>query len=226
MPTAIIFDLQDTLTDESSNDRSAIGALRQIVAQAGVRVPEVALQQAEDFAVRSFAPDLHEAMIFSLVGRRPEIALRCISTLRKTHQRSIKLRDGAVETLRACRELGWRIALAKTPDEAEAVTLSKAGVLELIDVKGPPPTARVTLPDARVLEHLAAKVGVKEPSECVVMGNRIDRVIRPGNLLHMLTVQVHVGFHANRQLPRDLKDVPTYEAEDLHQVLNVLPGIE
>src|SRR5690606_28629835 len=99
-------------------------------------------------------------MIFSLVGRRPEIALRCMSTLRKTHQRNIKLRDGAVETLRACRELGWRIALARTPDEAEAVVLSKAGVLGLIDVKGPPPTARVSLPDVRVLEHLASKLGV------------------------------------------------------------------
>lgn len=220
----IVIDFPDVLTDETLNDRNAIATLRQIVAQSGVRVTEQALQQAEAFAIESFAPNFVEAMIFKLVERDATQALRCSSAFRKQYKPEIKIRPEAREFLMACRNRQWRVALATTPTEAEAMAMQRAGIWNLIDIKGPPPGTRIKLPDVRILEHLSGKMGSR-PGNCVMLGNRIDINIRPANLVHMNTIMLLTGKHGTRQLPRDLKDVPTYVSRDLNALMELLPNL-
>jgi FMN phosphatase YigB (HAD superfamily) len=221
---AIIIDLYDTLTDESDNERNAIALLRQIVATAGVRVTEQGLKEAEAHSIESFAPDPFEAMIFRLVNRDTTMALRCISAFRKNFPRAVKIRPEAKSIVEACKQRGWKTALAQAPNKDEADALQKAGVLPLIDIKGPPPALKLALPDMRVLEFLLGQLGVM-PGDCVMLGNRIDNDIRPAKNLRMTAVQVQVGSHGKRQLPRDLKDVPDYEAPDIKALLHVIPTV-
>lgn len=224
MASAIIIDLYDTLTDESDNERNAVALLRQIVATAGVRVTEQALKEAEAHAIESFAPDQFEAMIFRLVNRDTTMALRCISAFRKNFQRAVKIRPEAKSIVESCKQRGWKTALAQSPSKDELEAFQKAGVMQFIDIKGPPPALKLALPDMRVLEFLLGQLAVM-PGDCVLLGNRIDNDIRPAKNMRMTAIQVQIGIHGKRQLPRDLKDVPDYEAPDIKALLHVLPTV-
>lgn len=224
MAEAIIIDLYDTLTDEADNDRNALALVRQVVATAGQRVTEQAFAQAEEFAIQSFAPNMFDAMIFKLVNRDTTLALRCISAFKKNNPRSVKIRPEAKEIVNICKERKWKIALAHAPDKDETEAFRKAGLLDMFDVKGPPAALKIGLPDIRVLELLLGQLAVR-PGDCVMLGNRIDNDIRPANMLRMTTVQLQVGIHGKRQFPRDLKDVPAYEAPTLAALMNVLPTV-
>lgn len=224
MAEAIIIDLYDTITDESENDKNGVALLRQVVATAGQRVTEQGLQQAQEFAIQSFAPNMFEAMIYHLVNRDATMALRCISAFKKNFPRKVNIRPKAKDIMTICKERGWKTALAHAPDKDESDALQKAGILAMFDVKGPPVALKISLPDIRVLEFLLGQLAVR-PGDCVMLGNRIDNDIRPANMLRMTTVQLQTGLHGKKQLPRDLKDVPAYEAPTMEALLNVLPTV-
>lgn len=224
MPNAIIIDLPDVLTDEEDNDRNAIALVRQIVATAGVRVSEQALAQADTFSIESFAPHQFEAMIFRLVNRDTSLALRCISAFKKNFTPAIKLRKEAGDILKLCKDRGWKIAVAGHLTEAHLTTLETARLLPMIDVKGLPRQMKINLPDPRVIEFLVGLLGTST-GECLMLGTRIDNNVRPANILHMQAIQLLMGRHGRNQLPRDLKDVPDYEAPDVAALLNVLPTV-
>ncbi|MBE7491200.1 MAG: HAD family hydrolase [Planctomycetes bacterium] len=225
MPRAIIVDSYEILTDEAAHEREAISSIRQFVAQAGVRVPEAAVQQAEQSAVDSFAPNFFEAVIFRLCNRDVATALKVSGQFRKLPVPPPKLRPEGLEILKTCRQLGWKIALAAAPHEEMAKAMQKSGHWGLIDVKGPPAAMKIALPDPRVIEFLVGALGVM-PAECLVLGTRMDNDIRPANLLHMTAVQLKQGRYGTRQQPRDLKDVPDYQADDVKALLALLPTIQ
>lgn len=224
MPQAIIIDAPDVLTDETANDKEALALIRQIVATAGVRVSEQALQQAEVFSVESFAPNQYEAMIFKLVNRDATLALRCISAFKKNFAPKPNLRKEAKPLLEACKARGWKTALAGAPSQDISAAMQKAGLWSLLDVKGPPAAMKIELPDVRLLEFLVGLLGMT-PADCALLGTRIDNDIRPAKTLRMSAIHLRAGRHGQRQLPRDLKDVPDYEAPDVAALLNLIPMV-
>ncbi len=225
MAKAIIIDCYEVLTDEAGIEREAISHIRQLVAQSGIRVAESAVQQAEQSAVDSFAPNFLEAVIFRLCNRDTAAALKVSGQLRKTYNPPPKLRPEGLPVIKACHELGWRVALAEPPHEEIVKGLQKAGVLDLIAIKGPPAAMRITLPDPRVLEFLLGSLGAT-PRECLMMGTRIDNNVRPANLVHMTAIHLKQGRYGQKQNPRDLKDVPDYQAADIKALLALLPTIQ
>lgn len=224
MASAIIIDMPDVLTDEADNDRNAIALIRQIVATAGVRVTEQALQQAEAFSIDSYAPNPFHSMIFKLVSRDTTLALRCISAFNKNFSPVTKFRPQAAEILNVCKQRGWRVALANHLTEEEAAALDKAKLTPFIAVKGLPKQMKIDLPDARVIEFLLGSLGVG-PGDCLMLGTRIDNNIRPANIMRIQAIQLQQGRHGKHQFARDLKDVPDYEAPDVAALLHVLPTV-
>jgi FMN phosphatase YigB (HAD superfamily) len=224
LASAIIIDVPDVLTDESKNESDAVALIRQIVATAGQRVSEQALAEAEKFAVESFAPNPFEAMIFKLVNRDTTLALRCVSGFKKNFKPATVIRREAVEILQLCRSRGWKVATAQRLDEEQVAAFQKAGLAQFINVNGPPAGVKLALPDPRVFEFLVGRLGVST-GDCIVLGTRIDNVIRPANTLRMTSIHLHEGRHGRTQLPRDLKDVADYEAPDVQGLLNVLPTV-
>lgn len=224
MAQAIIIDLYDTLTDESSNEREALSLVRQIVATAGNRVTEEAFNAAQQFAIDSFAPNHWEAMIFKLVNRDTSLGLRCSGAFKRNFKRKVKIRPEAEAIVAACKQHGWKLALAHSPNKEEADALNEKGLLDQFDVKGPPAAMKIQLPDMRVLEFLLGSLGLP-PSECIMLGNRVDNDIRPANNLRMTTIQLQVGVHGKKQFARDLKDVPDYEAPSLEALMHVIPSV-
>lgn len=225
MPRAVIIDAYEVLTDEAAIEREAIGTIRQFVAQAGVRVPETAVQQAEQAAVDGFAPHFLEAVIYRLCNRDSSVALKVTGQMKKMPHPAPKIRTDGLEVIKVCKSLGWKIALSTTPHEELAKALQKAGMWALIDVKGPPAGMKIELPDPRVIEFLLGALGTT-PAETIVLGTRIDNNIRPANMLRMTAVQLKQGRYGQKQHPRDLKDVPDYEAADIKALLALLPTIQ
>lgn len=224
MASAIIIDIYDVLTDESRNDQEGAALVRQIVATAGQRVTEQALAEAERFPIETFAPNQFEAMIFKLVNRDTTMALRCISGFKKNFKPQVNLRKEAGEILNACKQRGWKIATAQRLTEDQKSAFQKARLLQMIDVQGPPPAMKIELPDPRVIEFLVGTLGTS-PGDCIMLGTRIDNNIRPANTIRMTSVHVQEGRYGKNQLPRDLKDVPDYEAPNIAGLLNVIPTV-
>lgn len=198
--------------------------IRKVIAQADIRVSDQALRSAETFAVESFSPDAYGAMIFKLVNRDTTLALRCGSAFKKEFKPATTVRRDAVQLLEFCRQRGWRIAFANALTDEENMVLDRAGVLSLVDFKGPPAGSRVSLPDTRVLGFIFGNLGITSP-DCIFVGTRLDNNIRPGNNLRMTTVHLQVGMHGMKQLPRDLRDVADWEAPDTQALFDVLNRI-
>ena len=216
--------MPDVLTDETDNDREAASLVRQIVATAGVRVTEQAFSQADEFAIQSFAPHQYEAMIFRLVNRDTTLALRCISAFKKNFKPKVNLRKEAGDILKACKQRGWKIAIAGHVSEDQLTALERAKLFQMIDVKGLPRQMKIDLPDPRVVEFLVGLLGTST-GECLMLGTRVDNNVRPANILRMQAIHLQIGRHGKFQLPRDLQDVPDYEAPDISALLNVIPTV-
>lgn len=225
MARAVIIDPYEVLTDESGNERDALAAIRPLVAAAGIRVTEQHLAQAEQGATDSFAPNFVNAVIFRLVNRDSSLALKVASQLNKSFNPIPKLRPEAADIVKACKNLGWRIALTKAPHEEIAKSLQRAGAWQLIDVKGPPPAMKISLPDQRVLEFLLGALKAT-PAECVMLGTRVDRNIRPAKLMRMTAIHLKQGRYGTKQQPRDLSDVADYEAANAAALIQILPNVQ
>jgi putative hydrolase of the HAD superfamily len=224
VPKAIIIDAPDVLTDEQENDRAAVAAIRKVVAEAGVRVSEQALKEADTFSIESFAPSRYQAMIFKLVGRDAVLGLRCVNAFRREFKPQVRVRQEARELLRLCHSQRWKVALADTPTQEEASVLQQLGLRKAFHLLGPPAKLRIALPDVRVLEFLTGALSV-DPRQCVMLGSRIDNNVRPANTLRMTPVLLRMGVHGTRQLPRDLRDVPDFEATSVQDLMQILPTI-
>jgi putative hydrolase of the HAD superfamily len=224
LATAIIVDMPDVLTDESENDKNAVAFIRQIVATAGVRVSEQGLTGADAFSIDSYAPHQFHSMIFKLVNRDTTLALRCISAFNKNFTPVTKIRPEAADILNICKQRGWRVAIPNHLSDEQLGALEKAKLLPLIAIRGLPRQMKIDLPDARVLEFLLGSLGIG-PGDCLMLGTRIDNNVRPANIMRIQAIQLRLGRHGKHQLPRDLKDVPDYEAPDVAALLNVLPTV-
>lgn len=225
MARAIIIDPYEVLTDEAANEKEAIAVMRPLVAQAGVRVPESAIQDAEKIAVESFAPHFIDAVIFRLVNRDPALALKVGGQFQKSFNPAPKVRPEAGQIIRACKQAGLKVALAAPPRDEVINALQRDASWQLIDVKGPPPAMKIRLPDSRVLEFLVGALQV-DPRDCLMLGTRLDRDVRPANILRMRAIHLRQGRYGQWQQPRDLKDVPDYTVNDARALLELIPRIQ
>jgi FMN phosphatase YigB (HAD superfamily) len=76
-------------------------------------------------------------------------------------------------------------------------------------------------PDPEYYRRLAAAAGV-EPSECVMVGDRIDKDIAPSKAVGMKTVRLRVGLHRNQPVrsPEERADIEISTLDNLAEALN------
>ncbi|MFH1403354.1 MAG: TIGR02253 family HAD-type hydrolase [Candidatus Altiarchaeota archaeon] len=73
-------------------------------------------------------------------------------------------------------------------------------------------------PDPTSLIEAAEKVGV-DPSECMIVGDRLDRDILAGNRAGFTTVQLVKG---HQSVPRDTQEEPDYMITELSGILEII----
>ena len=213
---AIIFDLDDTLHDDTATyHRAAERVARDVASERGIAPEDLRaayITQAERFWSR-----LDSAVLGTpLVGLRaemwaaalaacgiddPALAQRCGIAYNDYRRGLLELWPGARELLASLRADGYKLALITNGfSETHREKLTILGLDDAFDEVFIADEVGMVKPDARLFLLAAERLGVV-PAACAMVGDRFDRDVRGGASVGMFTVWMNVRDEA---LPEDL----------------------
>ncbi len=131
-----------------------------------------------------------------------------------------ELREGIPELLRELHERGIALGLAANQPLATIPTLDELGIGQYFQHRGVSGTHGFRKPDVRLFLAACADLDV-EPSECVMVGDRIDNDVVPANALGMRSVLLRTGRHREQQV-RSWDEVPYAEVHDVESLRQTL----
>jgi len=207
---AVLLDAGGVLLDESAMEQRVAELIVQTLNQ--VR-PDYSLDQYwKDIqeAVDRFAPKAYAYVIWKYCDGDKSLFDKLH---RDFHRRD---NEAAIPMLpmpgieKELHELGKRYALVAAGQYGARLykVLDQIGVSGLFANRLSQDDFSITKPDPRYLIMLAEQAGFK-PSECIMVGDRIDNDVIPAKQAGMGTVLVRTGIHRNQRsrLPHELPDI-------------------
>ena len=194
---AVLFDIGGVVDLEFAWEMAVDGAIAAACGMEGIRVDPAGLEEASDKAVEAFAPDTYAHMIESLCGGEPVSIARVTQRVRAMTGAldAFQLRPGMAELLPKLRKLG----------------------LVLVTVN-----AKADRPEIAGLFENSTDV---PPSECLFVGDRLDKDIAPARARGMATIQFRSG-RWRKQRPRNDAEMPDTVVTDVREleasILNLL----
>jgi len=223
---AVLFDVGGPLNTEIEHERLIDEDIMSLLTEAGIPVTPRQYAAAVDFAVHSYAPDAHPAIIWHATGGDAELSTRLFAEFRaRAYARpiSFQLREGiagVIEWLHGC---GLRLGLAANQPHATLEILDRHSIGRYFHHREVSGTHGYRKPDLRLFLRCCEDLGVS-PEECTMVGDRIDNDIAPARLLGMRAVLFRTGRHASQQ-PRSHEEAPDVEvrtAAELRAALEAL----
>jgi putative hydrolase of the HAD superfamily len=205
---AVLFDVGGPLDLEFAWEIAVDGAIASACGLEGIRVDQALIEEASQAAVAAFAVDAYAHMIETLCGGDP----RAIDRVRQRMRAMVgdldvfQLRPGIDGLLRRLRERGLKLGIVANQPEAARERLARAGIGDLFDHVGLSGVTGFRKPDPRAFLATAEALGVS-PSDCIMVGDRIDNDIAPAKALGMAAIQFRSGRH-RRQRPRSPAEEP------------------
>ncbi len=210
--SAVLFDIGGPIDLERAGEAQADAAIRAVVAErTGSTVSDAAYDAACGQAVRNFAPNAYQAILWTLLGQGAAEAWPAVTGL--LSRPLLELRPGIAGLLADLAGRGIPLGLAANQPASVLKLLADAGIAGYftgLDVSG---TTGLRKPDPRVFLQAAASLGVA-PEDCIMVGDRIDNDIAPARTLGLATVLLRGGRHADQQ-PRSWLEVPDAEVRDV-----------
>jgi len=187
---AVLFDIGGAVDLEFAWEMAIDGAIAAACGMEGIRVDPASIEEASDRAVETFAPDTYAHMIESLCGGEPVSIARVTQRVRAMTGAldAFQLRPGVAELLPKLRKLG--LVLVAVNQKAE-----RPEIAGLFDRSTDAP-----------------------PSECLFVGDRLDKDIAPAKARGMAAIQFRSG--------RWRKQRPRSEAETPDSVVTDVPELE
>jgi putative hydrolase of the HAD superfamily len=222
---AVLFDVGGPLDTEIEHERLIDADMRAALEANGVTVDDASFQEAERWAVDSFASNAYQAMIWRLSASDSELAPRVYEAFRqRTRGRDVfELRQGMAGLLERLHARGLRLGLAANQPIAVIERLDRWGVGRFFHHREVSETHGYLKPDVRLFLRACEDLGV-QPSECIMVGDRIDNDIMPARLLGMRAVLLRTGRHINQQ-PRTWNELPHAEVRDVAELEAALQRI-
>ena len=189
---AVLFDVGGPIDMEFAREIAMDGAIASACGLEGIRIDEAAIEVASQRAVEAFASDAYGHMIETLCGDP-----RTVERVRQRVQAMVgkldvfQLRPEIDGLLRKLRQLGLTLGAA----DSERERLDRAGIGDLF-VYGDPGLL---------------------PTECIMVGDRLDNDIAPAKALGMATIRFRTGRH-RRQTPRSPAEAPDIEVTDVAEL--------
>jgi putative hydrolase of the HAD superfamily len=205
---AVLFDVGGPLDLEFAWEIAVDGAIASACGLEGIRVEQAIIEEASEAAVAAFASDAYAHMIETLCGGDPR-------TVERVHQRMramvgnldvFQLRPDIDGLLRRLRERGLKLGIVANQLEAARERLARAGIGDLFDHLGLSGDTGFRKPDPRAFTAAIEALRVS-PSDCIMVGDRIDNDIAPAKALGIAAVQFRSGRH-RRQRPRSPAEEP------------------
>ena len=187
---AVLFDIGGVVDLEFAWEMAVDGAIAAACGMEGIRVDPAGIEEASDKAVEAFAPDTYAHMIESLCGGEPVSIARVTQRVRAMTGAldAFQLRPGMAELLPKLRKLGLVLVAVNAKTERPEI----AGLFD----------GSTDVPS----------------SECLFVGDRLDKDIAPAKARGMATIQFRSG--------RWRKQRPRADAETPDAVVTDVPELE
>jgi beta-phosphoglucomutase-like phosphatase (HAD superfamily) len=189
---AVIFDIGGAVDLEFAWEMALDGAIASACGMEGIRVESAMVEQASEQAVAAFAPDVALHMIETLCGGEPTTVAR---VARRVEAMTGQL--DAFQTRPGIEDLLKRLSthsLVLVAREPRWERLERAGLAALFVADSDVP-----------------------PSECILVGDRIDADIGPAKAAGMATIQFRSG-RWRRQRPRSEVETPDAVVTDVAEL--------
>lgn len=219
MPVAaILFDVGGPLDTEESHENAVDRLLPEAARHAGYEFTPGDYIAACAHAIEIYAPDLHESVVWQLCNGDRFAAHRAwaLFTEAMSKYAFADPRPGMAALLGSLRATGLR--LGAVPDQPGPLTgkLERLGMSGLFDCDLGTTALGARKPDTRLLLAVSGRLGVA-PTDCVMVGDRVDADIVPARHLGMRTIRFRCGRHA-MQDPRGWSELPDVEVATVDEL--------
>jgi putative hydrolase of the HAD superfamily len=222
---AVLFDVGGPLNTEVAHERLVDENIRAALAAEGRAVDDAEYARAVRRAVDSFAPNAYRAIIWYLTGGDQAASERVYRAAaeRWRGRYTFELRDGIPELLDDLHRRGLRLGLAANQPQRTVELLDKVGIGRYFHHREVSGTHGFQKPDVRLFLRACDDLGVS-PSECIMVGDRVDNDIAPALALGMRTVLFRTGRHI-AQRPRSWDEIPDAEVRDTSELEAAIRGL-
>lgn len=189
---AVIFDIGGAVDLEFAWEMALDGAIAAACGMEGIRVDPAMVEEASEHAVAAFAPDVVRHMIETLCGGEPATVARVARRVEAMTGQldAFQLRPGMDDLLKRLKGRGLVLCAV----EPRLERLERAGIAGLF-------TRDLDVP----------------PTECILVGDRIDADIAPAKAAGMATIQFRSG-RWRRQRPRAAAETPDAVVTDVAEL--------
>lgn len=227
---AVLFDVGGPIDTEVEHERLTDLHIREALAGLGYPVSEERLAAANRCAIESFAPSAYAAIVWRLCRGDADLAAAAYARLaarsaERSHLRGgLELRPGIDTLIRRLHASGFLLGLAANQPARAVDDLDRFGIGQCFDHREVTAHHGYRKPDVRLFLRACADLGV-EPTETVMIGDRIDNDIAPAKWLGMQAVLFRTGRHIDQQ-PRSWDESPDATVWSVTELEAVLLGGE
>jgi putative hydrolase of the HAD superfamily len=227
---AVLFDVGGPLDLETQFEAAIDADIRSGLEREGVAIDDAAYEEAHRWAVDVFAPSIYRAIIWRLTDGDKAKSLRIYDHMQANAAKRnlFELRDGIIDVLETLKGHGLKLGLAANQPVETLERMERAGIRSYFENPGVSGKYGYRKPDVRLFLQACADLRV-QPSECIMVGDRLDCDVVPAKLLGMRTVLLRTGRHRDQQ-PRSWDEMPDAEVQDapgiLRAVLSLLGPID
>ena len=212
MLRTIFLDAGGVILDESGFEEAKAGIIAEVVGRRRPYTPDDYWLDAEE-GVQRFVSSVYEYVLYKNLDRAEfETALREFRLAWKARREPYVLMPGLadmLDRLSARYEFG---ILGQYGDDMLGF-LRATGVLDRFAFMATQDSFGLTKPDTRYFLAVLGRAG-RIPSECLMVGDRIDKDVYPANVVGMRTVRLRTGLHRNQE-PRIPVEEPDVDLESL-----------
>lgn len=222
MIRAVIFDVGGPLDLEIAFEAAIDADIREGLRREGFDFTKADWEAANRNAILTCAPSVYRSVIWTLTQGDLDASLRIYTWVEeRSHGRDLfELRPGIAHVLEALHHRGLILGLAANQPLAILERLARTGVGHYFANEGISGVYGLRKPDVRLFVRVCEDLGV-DPTECIMVGDRIDNDIVPAKLLGMRTVLIRTGRHRAQQ-PRSWDEIPDFEVTDAAGILTAL----
>jgi HAD superfamily hydrolase (TIGR01549 family) len=225
MITTVLLDAGGVILDESEHERVRIAIATRILSTVLPGYSENTLREDLDEAIRVFCPRILAYTFWKRVGPDQDLFKRLYRAFLEewaAQRPPLKMMPGFES------EVGrisgrFRIGIAGQYGSDLVELLERENLLSHFAYRFTQDDFDITKPDPRYLERIAAACGVM-PSECIMVGDRVDNDIIPAKQIGMKTVLVRVGLHRG-QTPRIPDEFPDKEITGIEGLADAIEQV-
>jgi putative hydrolase of the HAD superfamily len=165
--------------------------------------------------VERFAPDAYKAIVWHLAAQDAVLAQRVHQCYRQGRGERLpfELREGMAGVLERLHARELKLGPAANQPATVIATLDQLGIGRYFSHRQVSGHHGFHKPDVRLFLRACEDLGVK-PTECIMVGDRVDNDIVPAKLLRMRAVLFRTGRHAD-QRPRSWDEIPDAEVQSV-----------